>query len=333
MPFRYVPLLRTKAGEVTALQNLAAADKQRIFPIFHLVAAPPATFGSGIIAAWTGMPLALDGLFNFGITGNLTAFNVAMNALGHKIPVIPCAECDAPQNYLAGIKRFVGKFAPGLVVKATLRQLPTLGAWVAAQQWRPDSIDLVVTAGHAADYDPPTFEGFVTHAIQAHIAANNGWRSITLASSAAPRDTGALAYGRNVIPRLDWQLWNGVQDQMPFQLDYGDYGIAYPDLTEPPGIAMTRATVSVKYTIDDEWILRKGRSTTGAQGQPMTDQYRAHAKALVREPQFGGLPNCWADDRIKQIAATNPPQGAGNRPQWVGISVNRHLSLVANRLP
>lgn len=333
MPFRYVPLLRSKSGEATALQNLGAADKGRIFPVIHLVGNPPATLVQAMISAWTGLPMAIDGLFNLGMTGSTSAFNSTMAGLGRHIPVIPSTECDAPHNYVTAVQRFVGRFAPGIVVKANLRQLPTVTAWVAAQGWATNAVDLIVTAGHAADYDPATFEGFVSHAIQTNLQNGAAWRTVTLASSAAPQDHSALVTGRNVVPRLDWMLWNGVVSQFQFQLDYGDYGIAYPDLTEPPGIAMTRATVSVRYAVDNDWIIRKGRPTTGAQGQPMGDQYRAHARALIREPQFDGLVNCWADGRIQNIAATAPPQGAGNRPQWVAIGVNRHLSLVADRLP
>jgi hypothetical protein len=171
----------------------------------------------------------------------------------------------------------------------------------------------------------------VVHTITNSLQNSAQWRSITLASSAAPRDYTALPIGRSDIPRLDWQLWQAASRQVQFQLDYGDYGIAHPDLTEPPGIAMVRASVSVRYTIDDFWIVLKGQATTGPRGQPMDRQYRAHARTLVADRQFNRLANCWGDQRIQQIAAQTT--GAGNRTTWVSIGANRHLSLVADRLP
>jgi hypothetical protein len=275
----------------------------------------------------------VDGSFNFSETNSTASFTAMVAGLGRHIPVLPAVECNAPPNYVTAVQRFVGRFAPGVVVKANLRQLPNVAAWVASQNWAASNVDLVISAGHAADYDPAMFEGFVLHAIQTNIQNGNVWRSVTLAASSAPKDHSALALGSNVIPRLDWQLWNAVAPQLRFQVDFGDYGIAFPDLAEVPGIAMTRATVSVRYTIDNDWIVLKGRPTTGAHGQPMGDQYRAHAQHLLREPHFDQLQNCWGDTRVRQIAATTPPQGAGNRTQWVAITVNRHLSLVADRLP
>jgi hypothetical protein len=334
MPQTYKPLLRSKSGEVSALENLAAPAKRRIFPIVHLVAKPPGSFANDLAAAWAGLPIAIDGLFNMNAVGSTASFTSAVTTLGQQnVPVVPSIECDAPANYVTAAKRFVGRFAAGVVVKATLRQLPHVSTWVAGQAWQLSDVHLVIIAGHAALYPADQFEAFVLQAIRSHIPNPGMWASVALASSAAPRDHGALASGRNVVPRLDWQLWNAVRPQLNFELEYGDYGIAFPDLTEPPGVAMTRATVSVRYAVDDDWIILKGNPTTGKRGQPMGTQYRAHARALLREPQFDNVPNCWADGRIRTLAATAPPQGAGNRESWVAIGVNRHLSLVAHHLP
>jgi hypothetical protein len=155
------------------------------------------------------------------------------------------------------------------VVKCSLRHVGRVATWVTAQGWQTTDIDLVISAGHVGDYDPSSFESYVVHTITNSLQNSAQWRSITLASSAAPRDYTALPIGRSDIPRLDWQLWQAASRQVQFQLDYGDYGIAHPDLTEPPGIAMVRASVSVRYTIDDFWIVLKGQATTGPRGQPM----------------------------------------------------------------
>ena len=93
---------------------------------------------------------------------------------------------------------------------------------------------------------------------------------------------------------------------------------------------MTRASVSVRYTVDNDWIVVKGNPTTGARGRPMPEQFRAHAQILIDEQGFGNLNGCWGDQRIEQIAAGE--SRPGSRTTWVEIGVNRHLSLVANRL-
>ncbi len=91
---------------------------------------------------------------------------------------------------------------------------------------------------------------------------------------------------------------------------------------------MANATVSVRYTIDDNWII-KGVATTGSNGQSMAAQYRNHARALER--QFNSVPNCWGDDRIRHYATTTA--GAGGRPQWAAVLLNRHVSFICETLP
>lgn len=332
MPYRYVPMLRSKVGEVDALDQLIPQAKQRIFPIFHVVSAPPATFVQKIAQAWA-QPIALDGLFNFGETGAVTDFvSLASNLRLAGLTVIPSVACEADQRYITAANRFIGARQPRVVVKVTFRQLQTLQAWINTQGWQPNNIDLIIHAGHVAGYDTTEFSGYALHAIQNNLP-NKAWRSVTLAGSSAPKDMSALQVGRNLVPRLDWALWQNIHGHVNFQLDYGDYGISHPDLTEPPGAAMARATVSVRYAVDNDWIVIKGRSTSGVSGQPMHTQYWNHAKALHREAQFGGVVGCWADTRIAQIAAQATSARSGSRPKWVEIGVNRHLSLVTDRLP
>jgi hypothetical protein len=334
MPYRYVPMLRSKAGEVTALRHLTPQAKQRIFPVFHLNARPPATFVTALPQAWPH-ELAIDGLFNFAQTGTTAAFISTVSALRQAgATVVPSVEYNADPAYVAAVRRFVTARHPHLVLKAALSHLPHIVAWLNQQNWPTANVDLVIVAGHAADYEPQQFASFVAHALATSLPTPTQWRSVALASSSAPKDYSGLSVGRNDVPRLCWRLWNAVRGQFTnFRLDYGDFGVAHPDLTEPPGIAMAKASVSVRYAIDDIWIVLKGRPTTGQSGQPMGQQYRTHARTLRADPQFDQLTGCWADQRIVTFANGPTTSGSGGRTQWVEIGVNRHLSLVCDRLP
>jgi hypothetical protein len=330
--YQYVPLLRTKQGEVTALEHLTTTAKDRIFPVFQLVENPPTRFSPSLGQAWSGRPLALDGLFNFGATGSSNDFTARFHDVGREgVLVIPCIEFGAPTQYVQAASQEIGQYGPGLAVKVRPADLPNLQAWITNQGWNSQNIDLIITCEHVADFDPAQFGAFVAHSIQQHLPALS-WRTVTLASAAAPKDHGQFPVGRTDVPRRDWQLWNAVAGQVQTHLHYGDWGIGHPDLTEPPGVAMVSATVSVRYTVDDAWIILKGRPTSGRTGQPMGTQYVNHAQALVADPQFGGLSACWGDTRIQQIASGGG-RNPGNRTTWISIGANRHFSLVADRLP
>lgn len=333
MPYRYAPMLRSKAGEASALSHLTTASKDRMMPVIHLVHVPPATFGQTVGAAWAGRSMALDGTFQTDITGTAQSFSHMFAQIGGtRVSLIPSIEYNTTGPYLTAVQRAHRRFAPGVLVKAKLNQLHHVSAWVTAQGWNANEVDLVITLGEIADFDPGTLVPAVITTIQNNIPVPSPWRSITLSSSAAPRDHGELPTGRTDVPRLEWAVWQGVvAGGLRYQIDYADYSTITPNLTDPPGYVMSRATVSARYTIDNDWIILKGRPTTGRAGQPMHRQYRTHAQTLAADPHFGGLVGCWADDRIQQIAAGT--HTSGGRPQWASYAANRHLSFIADRLP
>jgi hypothetical protein len=330
--FTYRPMLRSRAGEATALTNLTVIAKSRMQPVVHLVHKPPATFGDAIIGAWKSLPIALDGTFQTDILGTAQPFTQMFDHLGKGgVRLIPSIEYGATPTYLAAVQKVRGRYAQGLIVKAKQNQLPSVASWIAAQGWTPNEVDLVVTLGEIAGYDPTMLAPVVVNSIASAFPAAPLWRSVTISASAAPKDHGNLSSGVNNVPRLEWPVWQHVAGSLPYLIDYADYSTIAPDLTDPPGYVMSRATVSVRYTIDGYWLIIKGKATSGKGGQAMTPQYLSHAKTLVAHPQFGGLVGCWGDGRIKQIAAGT--QRPGTRALWASISASRHLSFIADRLP
>jgi hypothetical protein len=324
-------MLKTKAGEVTALLQLAPAEKDRIAPIFHVAEAPPATFVPRMATTWTGRRCFLDGAFNFNGSGSAADFDNTFVALGtNGVPVLPVIEIGATAGYNNAAFAHVGQFAPGLMLKCTPGNLPSAAGFAQQMQTAQNQIDLLIDAGHVSEYEPVSFAGYVSHILQVNLPAAQ-WRSVTVASSAAPKDFGQLSLGTSIVQRTDWLLWSNLRHPPGVAIDFADFGISHRDLTEPPGVAMAGATVSVRYTIENNWVMIKGRRTTGASGIPMGNQYRSHAQTLIARPDFDQLPGCWADQRITAIATT--AISAGGRAQWVEINANRHFTFVVSRLP
>lgn len=277
------------------------------------------------------MPIIVDGSAETNRSGSSAAFNSFFAALGRSgLPIVPLVDVGATQTYGMAVSNALNQFASGLALRVPLHQLQTAPGWLAAFGESPASTDLLIDCGHIADINPGLLTPVVLNALGG--ATLTGWRSVTLSASAAPKDASSLNTGPNLIPRRDWQLWSATSGQFP-PIHFGDYGIAHRDLTEPPGYAMANATVTPRYTLDNEWLIRKGRSQRGPQGQPMAAQYHGHAQALVRHPNFGGIGGCWADAEIAQIAARGGVGRSGGRKTWVSLGLNRHISLVCDRLP
>lgn len=332
MAYRYIPVVRTKAGEAEALDELSPAAKAKILPLVAMTRVVPATFLPKMIQRLAGLPIALSGVYNHSVTGSPLAFSTLFHGLGNGgIPVVPSVPVNGDPTYVAAVSAAVGQYAAGVVVTVQLADVNQAAAWVAARGWGPANVDLIVNVGEVSQHVVASFAGYVAHTLNAYAATMPAWRSVTLNASSAPQDASSLITGRNLVPRRDWQLWQAVYQQVSFGLDYSDFGHVHPSLEDVPGYAMANATVSVRYAIDADWIIRKGVQTSGQNGQPMPTQYRNHARALIAEPNFGGVPGCWGDTRIQHYATTTA--GTGGRGQWAAVLLNRHLSLTASRLP
>jgi Beta protein len=327
----YMPMLRSKAGEAVALTHLAEAMKRHVFPIAHLTQFPPATFAAATTAAWCGRRMALDGQFQSDMLGSTRAFEQMFDQLGkHQVALIPSIECHAMTPYLTTVQSVRNRYAPGVLLKARPRELQDALAWCTAQGWAVPETDLLVNLGDIAGYDAETLASAVVRAMLDHIADPSPWRSLTLGASAAPRDDRGLKPGRNVVPRTEWKVWRAVAQSIPQPLNYADCLTAHPDLADPPGYAVARGLVSVRYTAADEWIILRGGPIGTAAPHAMASQYFAHARALAADPKFGGVKACWADDRIREIARGSP--GGGSRSVWTTIVASRHLTLVAGQM-
>lgn len=334
--YQYVPSLKAKSGEIEALNQLNPALKPRVFPIFQMMSTVASTFATKVAAALPGLPVGLDGAARSASVGSALDFGNLLQSLGAAgAPVLPVLDVGTTGPYHTMVGANLNRYAPGLVLRTTLANLPNAATWL-AQQGGPittGDTDLLIDVGHIADFDPAQFATFVAATMQRLQMQQAGWRSLTLVSSSAPIDVGGLVPGPNLVPRRCWQLWQGVSPIIP-GLHFGDHGVLHRSLNEVPPEAMGSATVSPRYTLPAEWIIRKGVQTRGAAGQDMGAQYLGHAQALIAHPNFGQVPGCWADARIQQIAAlVGTTVGAGNRNKWVEYSCNRHLSVVCDQLP
>lgn len=326
--YRYVPILRAKAGEAAALESLTPDAKARIYPLLQLLKATPKGVADRIGAAWQGRAAMADGTHFAAVGGDPDAWRDFFRKLGKAgVNVVPVLSPAAPAAHLAAARRLIDRYAPGAALRVGAAAVRRAADIARTNGLDPAATDLIVDLAAIGAASPDTL-GLAMAAELARLDA--GWRSVTLAASAAPKDFSALAAGVNVVPRNDFALWLQVAGEAGRRVDFGDYATVHPDLSDVPGAAMANATVSVRYTRDDDWLFVKGRRIGGPAGRGMEPQYRAHARTLVGHRGFGGVDGCAADARIRKIAAG--PASAGNRTTWVTLAVNRHLSLVADRL-
>lgn len=89
--------------------------------------------------------------------------------------------------------------------------------------------------------------------------------SVHLASGAFPETLVEIGVGPGEIARRDWGLWRAIASAPSLQkLGYSDYTAVNPNWTEE--VTLKKGPISIKYTIDESWLILRGETNEGAEG-------------------------------------------------------------------
>ncbi|HCX83610.1 MAG TPA: hypothetical protein DHV14_00395 [Micrococcales bacterium] len=156
------------------------------------------------------------------------------------------------------------------------------------------------------------------------------WRTVAVAAGAFPSDlSGVQANTFGVLPRLDKELWQNLNRlDVGRPLDFADYAVAHPLL--PVGGAFA-APPQLRYTVDDAWLVLKGRR----QDRRGHAQFFDICRALVEREGAAFRPDLsWGDNYIWDAAhsVNSPVARPGNATTWRSIATSHHLAWVARSL-
>jgi len=341
---QYIPILRWKRGERTALQALSANGRTGVTPL--LVIGPnqfvstaetsnrPAItaadrFAQEVLTAWGSAPFFVDAsaLGASQATGVQAIVAIATSARNAGLHLIPAASFSSSTAYFHALSQVAAQDGHGVGLRADLSEFTNASSW--ASSWlRPlNETDLIAdfsdNVGHVA-----ALGGTLTSAfINLHLSTS--WRSVTLTGTSMPPTFQGYPQGVQTIPRVEWMLWQSLSAAVTqYDLHYGDYATVSPNAPAPPGAV--GFPINAKYTLDREFLICRGVRPNGPNGQPQGVQLLGHAQTIHRYPNRGAIAHCWADTTIDQIVTGASP---GNPEKWVRIAVNRHIELVRDRLP
>jgi hypothetical protein len=343
MSARYVPLLRWKSGEKTALRSLSSSSRSNVSPFILLGAdnfkdkkatknaagvPAPAVFAAEIFASWGASTFFLDAsplLVAPGATHPLLAIAANVASLGGiLVPALTLAPSPA---YASAVQAVVSMYGNGVALRVTLAEMTSTSSWLASWPYPQGTTDLIVDVGDSSENVLAL--GSAVNTAFATLAGGTAWRSVTLAGTSIPENFSGLASGNYTRPRFEAQLWaQVVASGLSYQLDYGDYATV-STATPAPGIAWGYP-ITVKYTLPADFLICRGVRTTGVGAQDMGPQLIKHAK-FISNYSARARRACWADDVIDKIAnGSHEPKGLAF---WVSIAVNRHIELVRSVLP
>ena len=349
----YLPVLKTKEGEFTALSNLNAFTRKHICPLFDVTpmefdnqsGKKPKTLEEHLhnfchkkfLKKWLSSHCFIDAHQLDGQqVNNLSCLEYIYSHLasGMLIPIIPAPVIRVKPTVqeLAAMQNITRQYQIeeiGLRVKIediTAASFSTnIQATLSQLSFEAQRTHLILDL---ADSDFSQIEDFSDAILAILDSFPNfaAWKSFTICGGAFPK-TNFLRKGVNQVPRNDWKFYQEVVRKLSGEaynrpVNYGDYGIVSPGYFEFDPLKMSRSA-NIRYTLNDLWYVVKGSALKNS-----TDfkQYTEQAKGIIQSTFFCGENFSKGDLHLKNCGAGHTT--SGNPTVWNWVGNNHHFTKV-----
>ena len=352
----YLPILKSKEAEFTALSNLDSFSRKHIRPLFeigpidydHNTGKKPKTLEEHLhnfchrkfIKKWLSERCFIDahqleGQQVYGMSC-IEYIYQQLNCLLIPIHPVPVARPKARPAELAHLRAVMNNFKiEELGLRVNIEDITAAGFASninhILQQFSvsPAQVHLILDLAIADFVQINDFSDAIV-AILDGFPFLDEWGSFSICGGAFPQ-TGHLKKGVNYVARNDWKFFLEVKRKLAMEaynrpLNYGDYGVVYPGYVEYDHKKM-KPSANIRYTLDDTWFVVKGSSLKGPTGY---SQYVDQAKTIVTEEFFYGEAFSKGDMYIKNCSLRYVESGSPMVWLWVGN--NHHFTKVVSDL-
>lgn len=355
----YVPILKWKRAEQSALQALSDRDKQGMTPLIQFVmpkaksADNPEKQFQSVISEFTGkIPLlAQQILKTWGTTPIFVDFSLlyttplrieclrSITASGRTLgmQLIPVLSLNDEAEFKKAVYAAAKKYSSGVCLRLvpfdiadTVRLNKAVQAFLGESGIAEADIDLLVDTKEIGANG--SYQAYVNASQKIHNLSK--WRTFTFASGAFPADLSHCKLDEeNFIPRLDWENWAAqlASKNVVRKPTFADYTIQHPIYKESS--QFFHPTASIRYALGDAWYIMKGK-------KQKFEMYLAHAKLLADDhTKFSGEGFSYGDKFIAEkakhypIYMKNPKvKGTGSTEGWLTAGINHHLVLTVHQI-
>jgi hypothetical protein len=161
----------------------------------------------------------------------------------------------------------------------------------------------------------------------------SNWKTFTFSGGSFLKDLSSCKTDiENKPSRIEWLSWknqvlNNKLTRIPLFSDYTIQFPVYEKMTQ-----FFQSTCSVRYTLEDDWWILKGKKGG-------FEQYLAHASDLVKHERYYREAFSFGDKYIKEKAdhfeeyRKNPEiKGTGSTESWLSAGINHHLTVAATQV-
>lgn len=344
-PYHYVPVLKVKSGEKTALQRIAANLRTRITPLFEIVerkrdkkgiAAHLDTAFEGLAESAGAYPRCFLDTREIEPDGPQAAAAVFARAAKLGMAFTPVTGLSRTVDVAAAFNNRTH----GLALRLTKLEFDHGGladrieTFLGLHEIHPNDIDLIIDLG-AVENLVPEGAAALTHAFMAEVPHHNLWRTFTVAACAFPMSMGGVArHSHGLVERADWIAWRDRLHADRHRLSrlptFGDYAIQHPAGVEGFDPRIMPISASIRYTTDEHWLLVKGESTRSTQPGAQFPQLATRLVYGHLRSHFAGIAHC--DGCASMKAAADGAPKLGSPGVWRKLGTIHHISKVMQEL-
>ena len=332
-PDHYVPVLKVKRGERKALQRVSSIHQSRITPLLEIVKLDTAF--TDLAEAVRPYSRCFIDAREIAADGQAGADEVFRRATAAGIVFTPVTGVSRT----ADITPALAYRTNGLALRLTRAEFEQGGLagrinpFLSAKGLTPEEIDLIVDLGGVEDF---ILEGIValTDAFIAEVPDHLRWRTFTVSACAFPKSMGVVQRNSEAsVERADWIAWRdnlyGQRNSLQRLPTFSDCAIQRPEGVEGFDPVKMQVSASIRYTLEEQWLLIKGQST---RSKRPGEQFPELARKLV----YGNLTRFYGSDHCSGCglmkAAADGASGLGSAEAWRQLGTIHHISSVTQAL-
>lgn len=348
----YLPILKAKAGEFTALSKLNFSIKSWVFPTFEItqteydnetnstattLEAHLVKLTKKISKCWPYDHSFVDvDLIKDEVVGGQTPFEFIYDLLAKDSVIpIPMARLNMPVRLLTGLSNIRQKYSiKSIGIRVTIEDIDSpefesdLESLLISLSINASECHMIFDLMDSDFSETENFSDGIVGIIE-RFPLRDGWKSFTLAGGAFPV-TSKLKEGEQKIDRGDWKLYQAVVTKLgaigiQISINFGDYSIVAPGHFAYDPIRM-QTSANIRYTHNSTWLVIKGKSlkTTGF------NQYFGISQSIKNSDCFFGQHYSEGDGHLFKCSTGNT--GTGNPQVWKWVGNNHHITKVVNDL-
>ncbi|MBE8971162.1 beta family protein [Nostocales cyanobacterium LEGE 12452] len=346
----YLPILKSKLGELSALRYLSNAVKERVFPLFEitpmewdnesqeksqLISDHIAKFIKKFKRCWSRPAFVDDSLIDSFNDDDFDSYVfIASLLLAENVNIIPVIRMAEGMNTIRRIARLKEHIPlTSICIRVSIEDSiaddfdASIKAFIFNLGIDLKDIHFVLDLGNANFSNQNRFASMVIRFLNS-LEQLRSFKSVTLVGADFP-PTGNIKSGNTYIDRAFLSFYRTVSAHFAeklFTINYGDYGVVSPEYFEFDPTKMSRSAI-IRYTIGSQWYVAKG---TKLKDSSTYLQYHELADRIRLLPEYSGDSFSHADRLISQCALRQ--KGPGNPTTWSTVGFNHHFTKVYSEL-